>query len=624
MAARRRGGAGQGGQRVVRPHGQLRKSQIVGAAGPGALLDLPRHAVIVSGLEHWGNPWLEGFPQVDDERTETRLSRSLELDALSLFSPPVEGDTFGSTLQKGIKVFQFPQWFIAQHELEKGVRPLVHVKTLQNGRWLDDRQKKHRVVPVRFVRACANGHIQDINWSFFAHRGSSDCRRQLRWQERGASGDFVDIFVVCECGRFPPRAIIEATKNHEGTPALGWCNGAMPWLGSGVSETCEGENGAALPMKLLVRNASNAYFGIVDRSITIPEPDQSLRSAVFKVKEFLLMVEELTDVRKARRVPQVQAALGRFTDEQVWAELQRRKNLKATDTRAPKVAELDTFLAVRGQEGADTPESVFFAREQSLPSPRPPLLQPLDKVLRVERLREVSVQVGFTRFEAPSTDLDGELDLRPGMAAMARELKWLPAVENRGEGLFFSFDAERVKAWSKRKAVQERKAQLAAGFQAWALARKLKKAVEKPVEYVMLHSLSHLLLTQLSLECGYAASSIRERVYVGEKGCGILLHTGSPDAEGTLGGLANAVRDDRRLENLFRGVLELAAFCSNDPICSAHRPDDVHEERFLHGAACHGCLLLPETSCEARNDFLDRALVVETLSTPGCAFLSDE
>ena len=132
---------------------------------------------------------------------------------------------------------------------------------------------------------------------------------------------------------------------------------------------------------------------------------------------------------------------------------------------------------------------------------------------------------------------------------------------------------------------------------------------------MLLHSLSHLLLSQLSLDCGYSACSIRERIYVEEKGAGILLHTGTPDAEGTLGGLVNAARD---LEGLVRGALELGAFCSNDPVCSQHRYDDTHEERFLHGAACHGCLLIPETSCEARNDLLDRALVVETVDGLDC------
>ncbi len=51
-----------------------------------------------------------------------------------------------------------------------------------------------------------------------------------------------------------------------------------------------------------------------------------------------------------------------------------------------------------------------------------------------------------------------------------------------------------------------------------------------------------------------------------------------------------------------------------------HRPDDSQEERFLHGAACHGCLLIAETSCERRNEFLDRALVVNTVEAGGLHF----
>jgi len=42
--------------------------------------------------------------------------------------------------------------------------------------------------------------------------------------------------------------------------------------------------------------------------------------------------------------------------------------------------------------------------------------------------------------------------------------------------------------------------------------------------------------------------------------------------------------------------------------------------RFLHGAACNGCLLIAETPSEQQNDFLDRALVVPTVDNLGFAF----
>jgi len=66
-------------------------------------------------------------------------------------------------------------------------------------------------------------------------------------------------------------------------------------------------------------------------------------------------------------------------------------------------------------------------------------------------------------------------------------------------------------------------------------------------------------------------------------------------------------------------ALRGAAFCSNDPICAHHSPAAAMEGRWLHGAACHGCALVAETSCEMRNDYLDRALVVPVLGVPDAA-----
>lgn len=156
------------------------------------------------------------------------------------------------------------------------------------------------------------------------------------------------------------------------------------------------------------------------------------------------------------------------------------------------------------------------------------------------------------------------------------------------------------------------------GFEAWkAASAAASSATFVGVPYVMLHTLSHLLITAVALDCGYAASSIRERVYAVPSGYGILLYTASPDAEGTLGGL---VQTADRIEFYLRQALAGGELCSNDPVCAQHHPDSPEEERFLLGAACHGCVLLPESSCERRNDYLDRALVVPTVDGDDAAF----
>ena len=180
------------------------------------------------------------------------------------------------------------------------------------------------------------------------------------------------------------------------------------------------------------------------------------------------------------------------------------------------------------------------------------------------------------------------------------------------------FRAANIEAWADRPAVTARLLQLRQGFQAWKNEHAGSSREFPPPPYILLHTLAHLLITTISLECGYPASSIRERVYaMPELGYGILLYTGSSDVEGTLGGLVDV---GRRIADLLRSALALGAFCSNDPVCSQHDPQNAYEQQYLLGAACHGCVLVAETSCEQQNEWLDRALVVPTISAREAAF----
>jgi hypothetical protein len=199
----------------------------------------------------------------------------------------------------------------------------------------------------------------------------------------------------------------------------------------------------------------------------------------------------------------------------------------------------------------------------------------------------------------------------------------MPAVENRGEGFFLKFDTQAVDAWRASPSVQDREASLKAGFQAWLKDRQVPAGEYPGVAYVMLHSLAHLLMSAISLECGYPSSSLRERIYApvpgsaGMTGCyGILIYTSSSDAQGTLGGLVQAARELRR--HLVRAC-QLGTLCANDPVCSSHTPGEGAVEQ-LAGSACHGCLYIAETSCEQFNRYLDRSLVVSTIEQLNCEF----
>ncbi|MEI6379625.1 MAG: DUF1998 domain-containing protein [Cyanobacteriota bacterium ELA615] len=604
------------------PDGEIRQSQILSTYGPGAMVDLPNQSVIIGGLGYWLFP--RTYKKIQEERLEAAVCKILGLSKIELRQPPTSNNTY-SEIKTGIRTFIFPAWFLAQIEekwqangKEYRTRPLVPWQHLSSGKYLDRNRKKHSVVPVRFVQACVNGHISDVNWMAFVHgQFSRGCLGPLWFDEGQTSSDFAEIFVRCE-SCLARRPLSDATIAD--FKALGACRGERTWLGD--REDClSRETGKPVANRLLVRSASNAYFPQQVSVISLPQKDQQLRESVNKVYEIISCAENIQDIGIYRRVQQVKSVLQRFSDEQIWQEVQRRKNNPSSSQQVNKTikqSEIETLLSLSEDDDIDGDD--FSIRNQDVQNLDQQLQGKLERVVLVDRLREVVAQIGFTRFEPVIADIDGELklDIRP--APLDSNIKWLPAIENRGEGIFLSFFSEAIERWLALEAVQKRGKTLKQGFLEW-LARKgysSEKFSFPGLPYIMLHSLSHLLITSLSLECGYSASAIRERIYAGDGGgYGILLYTGSPGSEGTLGGL---VQQGEKITEHLINALELGKFCSNDPVCASHRPDATYEERFLHGAACHGCLLIAETSCERRNEFLDRALVVNTIEELGAEF----
>ena len=590
-----------------RPHGQVRQSQVISTFGPGAMMDLPKHSVLIAGLEYW----TPGGDDVYEPRLTEKLRLLLDVPSIQLRTPPPERDD-PTTPQTGINAWQFPQWFITQdvNVAESGFRTrmLVHRKELTQNKFIDQDKNRRNVVPVRFVRACRAGHIGDIDWRLFVHGKGSDCLRRLWMDERGTSGDLTEVYIRCECKKEQSLAPASSLKNR----ALGNCDGASPWLGPYVKENC-GE-----PNRLLIRTASNAYFPQVMSVISLPARDETVKKAVDSVWQFLSEVEDADQLKYERKKARVNAALEGLTDGEVLEEIQSRRSGQEEEPKSVKQAELETLLASKDEIGEDKPDGNFFAR--ALPRERwdRPWMKPVERVVLVHRLREVSALVGFTRFEAMAPDQEGELEMGVRRAALAREVTWLPAIENRGEGIFLQFRRKSVEEWLKRDVVVSYGRRLDEGFQHWCDEHSGTQRRFVGLPYIMLHSFAHMLITAVSLECGYPASSIRERIYaLPSLGYGILLYTGSSDAEGTLGGLIQVAR---RIHEHVRSALDSAELCSNDPVCSQHDPRNENEKRYLHGAACHGCLLIAETSCEQHNDFLDRTLVVPTLDNAGVQF----
>jgi hypothetical protein len=250
----------------------------------------------------------------------------------------------------------------------------------------------------------------------------------------------------------------------------------------------------------------------------------------------------------------------------------------------------------------------------------PALRREITRVLAVERLRKVNALVGYTRIDA----VDRVGDLPGRLAPLTRNPRpaWTVATEDRGEGIFLQLDERAVAAWEARifattiwadhRAAHHRN--FNSRFSATA-ANVEPDTRLKPPRYWLVHTLAHVLIRELAMTCGYSAASLSERLYAWpevagdrEAAAGMLICTTASDSDGTLGGLVQ-LSEPARLERVVSAALHRATRCSSDPICAMRSPQDPEE--FLHGAACHCCVMASETSCERANRFLDRRFLVD-------------
>jgi hypothetical protein len=610
MTANRRGKWVKRGGKAsrVKADGEVRRSQAIRTYGAGSLMDLVDRSALIGGLDFW-NYGTEGGAGIVEPRLRETVARMLatledpvELSQDKAFLPPPAGVDGEPRRNQGIEVFEFPQWFVCQNT---GCRALVRAPQgleLKNERWQHrcDSGSDSPAVPVRFVMACKKGHLDEVPWIYFVHEGQdrARCASARLTLVEGKTGDFSEVSVLCACGA---RRRLAKALAPETNPQ---CKGLRPWLGPEASEHC-GER-----PRLLMRGASNTYFAQVVSALSIPESDSELVETVRGLMDVLgnATADNLPVLRQA--IAKL-AALGDAGDDDVLAAIDRVKNPDDAERLPLRTAEFLQLIGQPEDSGAlPAPGDKFFARRYT---PAEGLPDSVAQIVLASRLREVSVQVGFTRLEAPTADLQGEYDLGVTTCRLGLYTEWLPASEIWGEGVLVQLDEDAVRAWEDRPAVRQRGALLLAGYEQWARGREVPQF--PGVRFYLLHSLSHLLIHAIAIECGYSAAALSERIYCASRNedvpmAAILISTGTPGTEGTLGGLVDQGR--HMVEHLQRAH-DMGRLCSNDPVCAYHSPAEDPTRRYREGAACHGCLYVAEPSCERFNGYLDRALVVPTM-----------
>jgi len=608
------------------PVGEVRPSQLLWTYGPGALVDLPNLSVVTLGVDRWD---ANTCKPIQEARLLAAVRRELGPQVESLRMPPFQtGDNvnpFSAEALIGVPVKPFPRWLrcvkcgllseydVGLFECKESRYRLEDTKFVHKdckGSKGDQRAKDADAVPARFLLACRNGHLDDFPWHYFVHNGPSACRATLRFYESGASLQTENIWVKCD-GCSTSRNLAQAF-GKAGKESLPACRGRHPHLDH-FEAGCDEEARAVL------LGATNSWFPITISALAIPLGADPIKQLVQDGWDYFaeLQSEDQVDltVRTLKRAGTL-PGLASHSVKAIWDVIQgvRSEAAEGAVTEADiKGPEWDVLTAPNPP--TDFPH--FLAK--SVPAPKDYETK-ISRVLLLERLREVNALLGFTRVEAPE-ETSNPAD-RPPRAALARAAPtWVPASQVHGEGIFLVFDETAISEWERLASVIARSALLLEGHRGWRRSRKLEPDEEFPgIRYVMIHTLSHLLIRELALECGYNAASIRERIYANTEGgrheAGILIYTAAADSDGTLGGLVELGKPEN-LGRLLTQSLSRAGICSSDPLCSEHDPG---KDRSLHAAACHACSFVSETSCEKGNRYIDRALLVPTLEVGDAAF----
>ena len=613
--------------------GEVRAGQVIHTFGVGALVDLPKLSGMVMGLGEWEDPTPK--TEVAEPRLLSLVQSMLGSSVQRMVNPPAapsgadKMDPFNLDNFKGVPVRAFPGWVRCPNcDL---IAPLDHgVFRLEANVYRPDRTcfvhtacsksrgRAPQVVPVRFLRTCAAGHLDDFPWHRFVHGGKSCDAPLLRLREFGVSAEAADIMVQCECcGK---KAFMTQATGEKAPDRLGPCTGVHPHLWT--KQSCDEES------KAILAGASNIWFSVSASALSIPSGGGSLVDLLEEHWATLRDVANVTIlqfIRKQGEIPD----LANFEDDEVMAAIEAK--LGDADVVARPEGELrreewDTFSSPSSVAGSDN----FRLKEVSIPKGWDHWLE---RVVLVERLRAVKALVGFTRLYSPGDYADlSELpeDRRVPLARKAPD--WVPAAEVRGEGLFLQFREDTIQKWLATPSVVEREAEFREAHRAFREARRIPDPEQNfpGMRYVLLHSFSHALLRQLAVECGYGAASLEERIYssAGVSGsdpvdpmAGVLLYTAASDSEGTLGGLVSMGRPEELGRHLRSALLSIE-LCASDPLCSEHLPGD--DTLTLHGACCHACIFAAETSCEKGNKYLDRSTLMPSFGGPKLPFFGED
>jgi hypothetical protein len=624
--------------------GSERPSSLLYTYGPGAIMDLPQFTIMPTGLDDWERIWRrrDGVPEIRAPRLRQVValllrSRDVQLRPHPWQAKKVSMSTEGNDL--GVPARVFPQWLrctgcdmlgtVAQfdytntHPYRTDLACFEHARCTGRAGDRSRRPSRRTAVPARYLLACVDGHLDEFPYDRWVHHGEK-CKEAefpaLKMVDR-TGGKGASATIRCEsCGARRP---MNEAQGEAGRDKLPRCRGRHPHLDAFYP--CQNKT------RLMLVGASNLWFGATTSIIVMPESVEERRTDLAdririalgesRLAKYRDDVETLRDVLEGKvDVTDLSdaelagaAAAASAPPEPAAEQEQRIRDWDPVDLLVPEWSYLQR--PVNGPLVED-PISGLTLSQRDLD---PDLASQIDRVLAVERLRKVNALVGFTRID--TLDRVGDVPGRLVPLTRAERPEWTVATEDHGEGIFLRLHEQTVAAWEQRILAsdlweahrQAHRRNFHRRFSDTAANVDPDTRLRGP-RYWLIHTFAHAMIRELAMTCGYSAASLSERLYAWPgtdnraPAAGLLICTTASDSDGTLGGLVQ-LSEPARLRRVVHNALDRATRCSSDPVCAKRTPQDP--EDFLHGAACHCCVMASETSCERANRFLDRRFLID-------------
>ncbi|WP_455813412.1 DrmB family protein [Clostridium butyricum] len=643
---------------------KVRASTLVFPFGTGAMIDLPDWVLMTTSGEYWDKKKLT---TIHDERLEKVLG-------VNGFKSPVvkHSDDDIDENKKDDKLYmpfvQFPTWYFCPKcrrfktlkEWERDYKKVNGEESVMKRPVCSEPKCKVKLAPARLVVACENGHIDDFPWIQWTHLKDHKkicANPQLFIKTSGVTSGLEGITVECKNKNCGARISLSGTftssdKNEfemlekkaqkDGLVDEKFslkCKGNRPWDGTKDDE-------CGLYPTTVQRGAINVYFPELESSIIIPPYSDKFTKQIEESSEFEKMniqLETIENLKISNELKknsidetikeQIEAIAKETTlDKLVVEKIILRKQEKIEDERDAAIDKIkykeEEYKALTGEISYDIINQADFKIEAK--EVKEYCKKYLKRVVLIHKMREVRVLTGFSRINGPDNnimDSDDEEELGNKKYKLIKPLSdrnWYPAVEVNGEGIFIELDENIIERWiNENPEVTERINNIDKKYYK-ILSDKGFSIRRITPKFILLHTLSHLIIKELSFKCGYSSTSLRERIYCNKDDnsyhmCGVMIYTANGDSEGTLGGLVRQGKSDR-LPRIIDSAIEKARFCSLDPVCI----ESLGQGRDgLNLAACFSCCLVSETSCEEFNTLLDRALIVGTLDNEKIGFFNN-